>query len=157
MMLYRQIHKSSLNIIKLDIDGEKFTINLTRELMIRESNLTESIRTQPLSYAFLVTLHRRAIAKFDRAERDEQRIMGKLFKKVKTDTQSKYYRDNHKFPSDDLAQQLVMANEEANEATQKKIAAKEDMLVLGGLVKAFEQKADLLQTTSANYRKERNI
>lgn len=155
---YQRIAKSSLNIVRIKVEGEEpLVINITRELTIRERTIQSHIQVQPALYATLSVMHRKAIAAFERLELLEQRVLGKLFKEYKTDRESEYFKENHKLPSDDLCNHMALSDRRYTSVANQKIDAKEDMLILGSLVKSFEQKADLLQTISANYRRERNI
>lgn len=134
---------SSLNSITLLHAGEPITFNLAVELAINRHNLNRDLENQPQIYGFLCNI----LAELNRAkaetEVDKKRLYGKLFIK---------YKDNGL--SDKNAASQVESKSEYVKLSHKLARIKYETELVDSCVRAFEQRASLIQTLSANLRKE---
>jgi hypothetical protein len=157
MLRLKKILKTNkVTVIKLEFNGEKYLFNLDSEIAITKENLDGDIITQPRSYAFLSVLHKKLIAKAKNLEVDMNRIYSKVYYKYLTSTDTHYYKKMSSYPTTTVAKELAMKDLEYIEICRAFIKAEEDRDIAEVCVKAFEQRAFLLQTLSANQRKERN-
>lgn len=137
--------ETSMNILEVKIQGKKFNIDLTKELSISETRLNQAIVENPSVFVFLSQLKNEAIAKRDELERQKDIIFSKVY--IAT------IESNPKATKE-------LANHKANASTKYQVANKEflgekeraDKLI--SICRAFEMKAQLLQTLSSNLRKE---
>lgn len=155
MSLNNLADKSSIMQVNIIYNGEKIKFNLNEELKIVESRMQNDLTNQPRVYAFLSTLHKKLIIQFEQLEAQKSKQYGKLFNNYKLSKTTKHYEAFKKPPSDDVCSNLVNTNSIFTELVERTLQAKHDMLILGSIVRSFEQRADLLQTISANIRKER--
>lgn len=143
----------STNILdlKVEIDGKSYTIDMRKELEISESTVTQALKNQPTHYAFLSTIHKRALVIKREKERNLDRTYSSLYSKYKSDY------DPVKYPRG-LNNDLVAAKVEKNLKYLKAKKELESILsqveILESYVRAFEQRSSLIQTLSANMRKE---
>lgn len=146
--------KSSLMFVSITYNGEKIRFNLNEELKIVENNISKDLTSQPRIYAFLSTLHKKLIIQYEGLEAQKNKLYGKLFNSYKISKTTKHYEALRRPPSDDICTNLVNTNSQFTELVEKTLQAKQDMLMMASIVRAFEQRADLLQTISANRRRE---
>jgi flagellar motility protein MotE (MotC chaperone) len=154
MSLRKLASESKIMEVELRYNGEKIKFHLGEELKITQNQMATEIKEQPKVYAFIAVLHKKLIIQYESLESEREKVFGKQYTFYKTSKNTKYYQEYHKPPSDDATKSLVLSSEKYTEHMTKLLAAKHDMLVIGSIVRAFEQKADLIQTLSANIRKE---
>lgn len=148
--LNQYAEKSSLMRIRIDHDGEKFQFNLFEELQINESIIAKEIKQQPNSYAFLMMLQVKLQAMASRAKVNEEKIYDRLYDLFKSRTNPQTNRPN----SDDVAKAKAGKHSKYIKARNKTISLSMQLGTISNCVKAFEQRSSLLQTLSANRRKE---
>lgn len=141
--------KSNLMKIKVDYDGETFSFNLFEELQINESTINREIKSQPSSYAFLSMLHVKMISIHDMAKKEMEATYSKIYSEHREQINPISKRPYDK----ELAEALTLKNTTYRIKCQKYIKAKTNMQTLEACVKAFEQRSYLIQTISANTRK----
>ncbi len=129
---------------------EKFKFNLYEEIKIDESKISEDLTDQPTSYSFLTMLHKNLIKTFSDKELSEKRAWAKAYihwkEQKNPETQRNY--------SDDLAKAKAELDAEYIKAQRETIEAKFDMSRIDACVRSYEQRKDILQTLSANSRRE---
>lgn len=137
--------------LTVEIDGKSYTIDMRKELEISETTITQALKNQPTHYAFLSTIHKRALVIKREKERNLDRTYSSLYSKYKSDY------DPVKYPRG-LNNDLVAAKVEKNIKYIKAKKAVEAIVsqvdLLESYVRAFEQRSSLIQTLSANMRKE---
>jgi hypothetical protein len=142
--------KSSLMKVTVKQGEETFEFNLFEELQINESIISKELKNQPTSYAFLTMLQIQTSALYQKAKANEERVHNKLYLRYKKKRSEQTGRPN----SDDVAKAMVTGNEVYTIAQNKTIALAKQLGTISNCVKAFEQRSSLLQTLSANRRKE---
>lgn len=143
--------KSNLMNILIRYNNEKFQFNLFKETVINEDNITEELKDQPSSYSFLTMLHKGLLKQYSGYEILEKKAYAHAYLKHKEANSPITGRVN----SDDVAKQKAELDMKYLKAQRASINAKYEVNVIGDAIKAFEQRKDMLQTLSANRRKER--
>jgi hypothetical protein len=138
--------------ITILVGKEKFSFNLFRETKIEESGVGDEILNQPSSYGFLTMLHKQLLKGLADAKLAEKKAYASAYIKNKSQINSETNRPN----SDDLAKQKSELDIKYLMAQKKTNEAQFDVNRIEACVRAFEQKKDMLQTLSANKRKEIN-
>lgn len=148
--LQQKARKSNLMRIIIKYGAEKFTFNLYEELQISEDQINRELQEQPTAYGFLGLLQKRLKRVAMDLEVRKESVYGKLYaiykRKDNPDTNRPY--------SDDLAKQLATAHRKYERVKLEWNQAIENAEIVGVCVKAFEQRALLIQSISANKRKE---
>ncbi len=142
--------KSSLMRISLHYGDEKFEFNLFEELQINESIISKELKNQPSAYAFLSMLQIQTAFLKDKAKVNEEKVYHKLYDTFKAKTNPQTKRPN----SDDVAKAKAIKHSMYIKARNKTISLSKQHGTISNCVKAFEQRSSLLQTLSANRRKE---
>lgn len=142
--------KSDINIIDVTYGGKRFRFNIWQEVKITEANVEAEIKGQSSRYAFVFVLHKKLLARFEELKQERKALYGSLLSKAK----SRVQKNGRPF-TDDAAKGWVDNQGLYRQITKKTIKAREDADVLLGVVRAFEQRKDLIQTLSSNLRKER--
>lgn len=145
------IEGTSILELEVEIDNKKYTIDMRKELEISEGTVTVALKLQPTHYAFLATLHRRALVLKREREGRVNKIYSTLFSKYKSDY------DPVKYPrgiNNDLVNAKVERNLKYIKAKKELDAITSQVDILEVYVRAFEQRSSLIQTLSANMRKE---
>ena len=148
--LNRYADRSSLMKVSIKFGKEDFEFNLYEELQINESIISREIKQQPTSYAFLLLLQTNLSSSLSKAKVEEERTYNKLYIRYKKRINQSTNRPN----SDDSAKALVNTNPIYIKAQHNTIALAKNLGTISNCVKAFEQRSSLLQTLSANNRKQ---
>lgn len=156
MSILRKYAKSSkLMNLALEFNGEKIKFNLYKELAIKKASITNEAIEQSQSYGFLVMLLKRLIKKVNDLEVEQEKIFSERFIYYLTSTKSSYYKAQGRYPAQDTSKHLATKDELYYQACLKLNQAKEKKDLIESAVKAFEQRASMIQTISANERKEK--
>lgn len=141
--------KSQLLDVKIKLGDEVFTFNLNEELAITEERIQTELLVQASSYAFVGMLYKKLLAVIEDRKLEATKAKAKcyLWWKGETNDVGKPYSDDYCWCQADVDKEYVAALEALNEA-------KEKANVLEVCVKAFEERKDLIQTVSANNRKQ---
>ena len=140
-----KINQIKDDILEITYHDEKLAINLTKELSIDESQMNSQLRDSPSNYAFLCTLRDKAIRKRDKLEKERDTIFSELWL---------YYKDSNNKLTNDYASHKATTNSRyqcADKAYQK-AAYQANQLI--SVCRAFESRERILQTLSANLRKQ---
>lgn len=142
--LLRIARTSSVGKVSLQYGDELIKFNLTKEVKIDPETIEDELLNQPTYYAFLIMLQSKLIRKFKDQEVEVRKIYAKLFEGNKDEGMA-----------NDLAKETAIANEKYTSAQKLLNEYEQNMNDIIGCVKSFEMRKDLLQTLSANIRKER--
>lgn len=153
--IFQLASKAELMNVSIKFGKQEFQFNLYEELRIVESDMQDDIIQHPASYGFLKMLHTKLSLKVKDLEISKRSKEEELRVYYLGDKKSEYYKENSKFPSQGLADSLVKSNDNYLEILNKLNKAEKDRNLIEACVLAFEQKKDLIQTLSANIRKER--
>lgn len=148
--LKKQITSSSLMQVKLKYNGESFRFNLVDELSISPDKINSELKDQPTYYSFLLLLQSKLIVYKEDCERELSKIYARKYIKF-SEKKNPLTGRNY---SDKLAKELAIDSEEYQSAYKKLLGAKNDLGIIQSCVRGFEQRSSLIQTLSANLRKE---
>lgn len=149
-MRISKYRKSDINLIDITYGGKRFKFNIWEETQIHEAGLEAEIKGQASRYAFVFTLHKKLLAKFETKKHERKAAFGRLLSQAKSKVQK-----NGRPYTDDAAKGWVESHKEYVGLTRECIQIREASDVLLGCVRAFEQRKDLMQTLASNLRKER--
>lgn len=148
--LAENIKKTDILDISIRYGKEKISFNLVDELKINEARVNEEIKTQPSYFGFLSIL----MIRLDRLRNDKKAEINKtkarLFIKYKDELDPKTNRPLN----NDLAEAKVETNEKYQKLLGEYHKIEEDWASIKSCVEAFQQRASLIQTISANHRLE---
>lgn len=150
--LLKYARTSSVMLIQINYGDEKFRFNLNKEAKITEVNLQKDLMTQPRAYAFLTMLHKRLLKILASKKIDEKKAFAKAYLKHKEALSKITHRPN----SDDVARAKAELDINYLKAQREVINTNADVNNIEACVRTFEQRSSLLQTLSANRRKEQN-
>jgi len=142
--------ESKLNNIRIKLGKETIRFNLFEELIVNENKLTDESLEQPLVYGYLGMVHQ----KLTRLCADAQQEVDKL--KSLALVRAKGVADplSLRAKSKELAEAEAEIDEEYQDALTTLHTLKHQKGILYTCLKSFEQRKDLIQTVSANVRKE---
>ena len=147
--LQKYSQKSDLMNIRVKIGKEVFRFNLYEELKVDENIINDEINDQPLIRGFLGTL----LTKLERIRADKKAELEKIYSELYVSYKSSVNKDIGKYPSDDMAKQLVLKTARYQEAQSEFIISDENLNKIENCVESFDQRSYLIQTLSANLRK----
>lgn len=142
---------SQLMDIEISVGEEKVKFNLNRELRIKDEASADELMKQPSNYGFLTMLHKNLIKSLGILKIEEKKAYASAYIKYKKATNKETGRPN----SDDVAKQLAELDPRYLLKQRKVIETQFDVNRVEACVRGFEQRKDMLQTLSANNRKER--
>lgn len=135
--------------IRIKLGSELFKFNLFEELKVDENTINDEIASQPTIQAFLGTLQTKLERIKSDKEAEREKIYASLFVSIKNTVEDSTGR----YPSDDLTKQKVIKSGKYQNIVSECNVAKENYNTLRNCVEAFNQRAFLVQTLSANIRK----
>lgn len=135
--------------VKIKLGDEVIKFNLQREIAITDDNNMESyVKEHPTQYGFLLMVRSRLIQRKSEQEAIVDKVWGKIWAKAKRQTIS------NRAPSNDYCDQKVKSDEDYLTAISILNQTKRNLNDIEACIKSFEVRKDLLQTYSANRRKE---
>lgn len=149
--LLMRARKSSLMDISISYGGDRVKFNLYEELKINEKQINEEIINQPTYYAFLAVL----AVKLNKRVNDLEKELNKLYSELFLEFKDELNPQTHKPHNNDTVEALINTDEEYQKMQNTYHKAIEDKQLLEVCVKAYEQRAHLLQSLNANVRKEK--
>lgn len=141
---------SKLMQITINYGDETYSFNLNDELIVTEETVNREIKIQSNSYAFISMLHKKLLINKDKAEKEMEKRFSDIFIKYKEKINPVTQRPYDK----EYVTHIANANPGYQKRKDDFIEAKHQYETIGTCVKAFEQRAFLIQTLSANIRKE---
>jgi len=148
--LNKYAEKSSLMQYDITYGGKRYRFNLYEELQVKDKSINSQLKSSPSSYSFLTQLRSHIIYELDLLEAAKVRTYNRLYKGYK----GKKSKATGRLNSDDLAKALAESSKEYKHAVHAYLKMKFDKNQLDNACKAFESRAFLIQTLSANLRKE---
>lgn len=142
---------SPLVRVKFKFGKEKISYNLIEEVEFNEDNLTEALVEQPSKYSFLLMVRVRLQRKLTDAIATKDRAYNKTYEKYKRKMNP---TSNKAYTNDDARVKAELSTDYLN--AQRELAeVQENLSLIDSSIRAMEQRASILQTISANRRKER--
>lgn len=148
--LYHISKDSKTNIVRIKWGKEVVKFNLHDELVINEDKISREAMEQPSVYGFLSMLQKKLIRRKDDLENRSERIKAIVFLRAKK-TIDQYTK---RPVSKEFAEYTATADEDYQDSLEILSKAKEDVGTITSCLRSFEQRANLIQTVSANSRKE---
>lgn len=142
--LIKYAESSDIMNIKIKYNNQVFDFNLDTELKVSESNIATHLKNQTRSYAFIAMLHKKLIIKVRDEQKAFNRIKGEELASLAAKSGAKWKAEAEisSLPRLVKMERNLLELEEARD-------------VLEVAVRTFEMRKDLIQTLSANIRKER--
>jgi len=135
--------ESNIMNVEIEYNGESFKFNLDRELRIKDSNRDNEIRNHARSYAFLCMLNVKLTVVVKELHKELKSTFAKRLTKLRESSNSVKEAE------------LGVYNDKFYVAKQSEVTRAEELKqIIEVSVRAFEERKDLLQTLSANTRRE---
>lgn len=126
-------------------NGKKYEVDLTKELKIDEVTINHQLKELPSNYLFLCLQRDKAIQKRDKLERERDEAYSKAWI---------YYKDADSKMNNEMASHKASTNQKyisLNKSYQEAVYKANKLI---SICKAYESRERILQTLSANLRKQ---
>lgn len=141
-----KITEVKADVLEVKYHGKKIKIDITKELTINESVLNSQLRECPSNYAFLCSLRDKAIKVRDKAEKDKDRKFSELWI---------FFKGSDSKMTNDTATHRAINSKKYQDAEDAFLKASYEASKLISICRAYESRERILQTLSANLRKEK--
>lgn len=153
--IFDYAQESSVMKVEVILDGQRFKFHLGQELKIVEKSLNGQIKEHPASYGFISMLHKRMLGKLRELERSRKLRYSKRLQYFSSSKETKFYRNNGKYPNKDLAVSMVEQDRKYLSILKEITEIENSISLLEVCVRSMELRGNLLQTLASNLRKER--
>jgi hypothetical protein len=143
--------KANPLVITIQYGNQTITLDLGEELRVSEDNINSELKRAPSKYGFALLLVGKLRTKFENLKVTRKKIRGKLYRKAKGIKS----QVTNRLMSDDLAKAWVESHPRYVKISRQCIKAKDDVDQMYAVVRAFEQRSNLIQTISSNIRNEK--
>ena len=133
------------DVISVKYKGKLVTINITKELSIDENIINSQLKDIPSSYAFLCLLRDNLIKKRDTLEREKNIAYSKAWL---------FYKESDNRLNNDTANHKAMVNPKYLSIEERYLKAVHKANKLISICRAYESRERIIQTLSANIRKQ---
>lgn len=133
------------DVISVKYKGKLVTINITKELSIDENIINSQLKNIPSSYAFLCLLRDNLIKKRDTLEREKNIAYSKAWL---------FYKESDNRLNNDTANHKAMVNPKYLSVEERYLKAVHKANKLISICRAYESRERIIQTLSANIRKQ---
>lgn len=133
------------DIISVKYKGKLVTINITKELSIDENIINSQLKNIPSNYAFLCLLRDNLIKKRDTLEREKNIAYSKAWL---------FYKESDNRLNNDTANHKAMVNPKYLSIEERYLKAVHKANKLISICRAYESRERIIQTLSANIRKQ---
>lgn len=133
------------DVISVKYKGKLVTINITKELSIDENIINSQLKNIPSSYAFLCLLRDNLIKKRDTLEREKNIAYSKAWL---------FYKESDNRLNNDTANHKAMVNPKYLSIGERYLKAVHKANKLISICRAYESRERIIQTLSANIRKQ---
>lgn len=141
----KKISEIGDDIISVKYKGKIVTINITKELSIDENIINSQLKNIPSSYAFLCLLRDNLIKKRDTLEREKNIAYSKAWL---------FYKESDNRLNNDTANHKAMVNPKYLSIEERYLKAVHKANKLISICRAYESRERIIQTLSANIRKQ---
>ena len=139
------ISKVKQDVLTVKYKGETIHINISQELSISENVINSQLKESPSSYAFLCLLRDKQIKLRDSLEREKDVAYSEAYM---------YYKGSGIPLTNEAAQHKANSNPKYKSLFKKWLRACHKSSNLISVCKAYEGREKILQTVSANLRRE---
>ena len=133
------------DVISVKYKGKLVTINITKELSIDENIINSQLKNIPSSYAFLFLLCFNLIIKTQTLEREKNIAYSKAWL---------FYKESDNRLNNDTANHKAMVNPKYLSIEERYLKAVHKANKLISICRAYESRERIIQTLSANIRKQ---
>lgn len=141
-----KITEIKADLLEVEYQGKKVSIDITKELAINESIINSQLREFPSNYAFLCSLRDKAIKVRDKLEKEKDRKFSELWI---------FFKNSDSKMTNDTATHRTISNKKFQDAEDAFLKASYKASKLTSICRAYESRERILQTLSANLRKEK--
>ena len=141
-----KISEIKADVLEVKYQGKKVKIDITKELTINESVINSQLKECPSNYAFLCFLRDKAIKTRDKLEKEKDRKFSELWT---------YFKGSDSKMTNDTATHRAISSKKYQDAEDAFLKASYEASKLISICKAYESRERILQTLSANLRKEK--
>jgi hypothetical protein len=134
----------SLKPLKVKLDGQTFTIDVSKELSINENLINSQLRESPSSYYILCRVRDKYIRLRDALEREKDEAYSKAWT---------FLKDNNERWNNDYVSNKANTNNKYASLYQKYLKACDKANLFISICKAYEDRSNILRTLNANLRK----
>lgn len=133
--------------VNIMYNGKKITIDVTEELRINEQVINSQLKEMPSSYSFLLLLRSNAIKERNLLDRQKDIAYSEAYL---------FYKDsNSNGMTNEKANHKANTNSKYTSLYEKWLKACNKVSILDDICKSFESRQTIIQTLSANLRKEK--
>jgi len=140
-----QISKIKRDVLTVHYKGEKININISQELSISENVINSQLKDSPSSYAFLCLLRDKQVKLRDTLERSKDVAYSEAYI---------YYKGSGSGITNETAQHKANSNPKYKSLYKKYLRAVSKASNFISICRAYEGREKILQTVSANLRRE---
>lgn len=133
------------NVLEVKYKGKSYSINISEELSLDEKILNRQLKDSPSNYEFLCHLKDQACRKRDNLEREKDAVFSQVWL---------YFKESDNRMSNEAATHRATSNQKYQSYLKKYIRADYMANQLISICKAYENRERILQTLSANIRKQ---
>ncbi|WP_400229961.1 hypothetical protein [Methanobrevibacter smithii] len=133
------------DIISFKYKGKLVTINISRELEINENIINSQLKNIPSNYAFLCLLRDKIIKRRDKLEKEKDYAYSKAWL---------YYKESDNRLNNDTVSHKALTSKIYIKANDKYLKALDKANRFISICKAYESRERIIQTLSANIRKQ---
>lgn len=133
------------DIISFKYKGKLVTINISRELEINENIINSQLKNIPSNYAFLCLLRDKIIKRRDKLEKEKDYVYSKAWL---------YYKESDNRLNNDTVSHKALTSKIYIKANDKYLKALDKANRFISICKAYESRERIIQTLSANIRKQ---
>ena len=133
------------DIISFKYKGKLVTINISRELEINENIINSQLKNIPSNYAFLCLLRDKIIKRRDKLEKEKDYAYSKAWL---------YYKESDNRLNNDTVSHKALTSKIYIKANDKYLKALDKANRFSRICKAYESRERIIQTLSANIRKQ---
>lgn len=141
-----KINEIKADVLEIKYQGKKVKVDLTKELSINESVINSQLKDFPSNYAFLCLLRDKAIKKRDSLEKEKDRKFSELWI---------FYKGSDSKMTNDTATHRAIGSKKYQDAENEFLKASYEAARFISICRAYESRERILQTLSANLRKEK--
>jgi hypothetical protein len=138
-------------IITIKYGKETIRFNLAEELKVSEISLNSDLKKQPSKYGFALLVVGKLKTRFEELKTQRRQIRGRLYRRAK----GMKLETTGRLMSDDHAKAWVESHPKFVRISRQCIRAKDAVDQMYAVVRAFEQRSNLIQTISSNIRNEK--
>jgi len=153
MTLFRLSKESVIGNVKITVDGDTVSFNLHRETRINRNNLDQELEEHPAKYSYALTILAAIDSKLEEMDTKRKNIEAKLSEEFATSKESSYYKKAQKFPAAKLIDNLVRNHKKYRSIQEEYADLRTNRAKINALCRGLEEKSRMLQTLSANLRK----